>query len=56
MIALLVLIRRPAVMGPFAIGGFSQVLAAAATVVVLGLNLILLLQTFQIGPDLFTGN
>ena len=46
MIALFVLIRRPGVMAGFAIGFGMQALAAAATVVVLGLNLILLLQSF----------
>jgi manganese transport protein len=46
MIALLVLIRRPGVMAGFAIGRDTQALAAAATVVVLALNLILLLQSF----------
>lgn len=48
MIALLVLIRRPGVMAGFAIGRGTQALAAAATVLVLGLNLILLLQSFGI--------
>jgi manganese transport protein len=46
MIALLVLIRRPQVMAAFAIGRFMQALAAAATAVVLILNVILLLQSF----------
>jgi manganese transport protein len=46
MIALFVLIRRPGVMAGFAIGRGIQVLAAAATVVVLVLNAILLLQSF----------
>jgi manganese transport protein len=46
MIALLVLIRRPAVMARFTIGRPLQALALAATVVVLALNSILLLQTF----------
>jgi manganese transport protein len=46
MIALLVLIRRPEVMGAFAIGRRLQAVAASATVIVLGLNVILLLQTF----------
>jgi manganese transport protein len=46
MVALLVLVRRPGVMAKFAIGRRMQVLAAAATVIVLGLNVILLLQTF----------
>jgi manganese transport protein len=46
MVALFVLIRRPGVMAGFAIGRGMQALAAAATVVVLGLNVILLLQSF----------
>jgi manganese transport protein len=46
MIALLLLIRRPQVMAGFAIGRPMQVLAAAATAVVLVLNVILLLQSF----------
>jgi manganese transport protein len=48
MIALLVLIRRRGVMAGFAIGRGTQALAATATVVVLALNLILLLQSFGI--------
>jgi manganese transport protein len=46
MIALLVLVRRPTVMAGFAIGRFTQALTVAATVIVLALNLILLLQSF----------
>jgi manganese transport protein len=46
MIALMVLIRRPAVMAGFAIGLHTQILAGIATVAVLGLNAILLLQSF----------
>jgi manganese transport protein len=46
MIALFVLIRRPDVMAGFAIGRGTQALAAAATVGVLALNVILLLQSF----------
>ncbi len=46
MIALFVLIRRPGVMAGFAIGRRTQALAAIATVVVLVLNVILLLQSF----------
>jgi manganese transport protein len=45
MIALLLLIRRPQVMGAFAIGRGLQVATLAATVIVLSLNLILLLQS-----------
>ncbi len=56
MIALLVLVRRPAIMAQFAIGRPTQILAGVATVVVLGLNVILLLQTAGISPDLFAGN
>jgi manganese transport protein len=48
MIALLLLIRRQSVMGTLAIGRGVQVLAGVATVVVLGLNGILLLQSFAI--------
>jgi manganese transport protein len=48
MIALLVLIRHRGVMAGFAIGRRTQALAATATVVVLALNLILLLQSFGI--------
>ena len=46
MIALLVLIRRPGIMGRLGIGRPMQALAGAATLVVLGLNGILLLQSF----------
>ena len=46
MIALFVLIRRPGVMAGFAIGLGTQALAGSATVVVLALNMILLLQSF----------
>jgi manganese transport protein len=56
MIALLVLIRRPAIMAQFAIGRSMQVLAGAATVLVMILNVILVLQTCGIAPDLFGGN
>ena len=48
MIALLVLIRRPAVMAGFAIGRPVQLLTAAASVVVLALNLVLLWESFGI--------
>jgi manganese transport protein len=47
MIALLVLIRRPRVMAGFVVGRGTQALAAIATVVVLALNMILLLQSFS---------
>ena len=46
MIALLLLIRRPAVMGTLRIGRKVQVLAGVATVAVLALNGVLLLQSF----------
>ena len=46
MIALFVLVRRPGVMAEFAIGRGMQLLAGGATVVVLVLNTILLLQSF----------
>ena len=46
MIALLVLIRRPAVMAGFAIGRTAQLLAATASIVVLALNLVLLWESF----------
>lgn len=46
MIALFVLIRRPDVMAEFTIGRRTQALAAVATVIVLVLNAILLLQSF----------
>ena len=44
MIALLVLTGRPAVMGPFANGRATQLGASLAAVVVLGLNVLLLLD------------
>jgi manganese transport protein len=46
MIALLILIRRPAVMAGFAIGRPVQLLAATASAVVLALNLVLLWESF----------
>ncbi len=46
MIALFVLVRRPGVMAGFAIGRGLQALAAVATLIVLALNAILLLQSF----------
>jgi manganese transport protein len=45
MVALLLLIRRTDVMGRFAIHGAMQAVAMAATVIVIVLNAILLLQT-----------
>ncbi len=56
MIALLVLVRRQDVMARFAIGRGTQVLAAVASFVVLGLNMILLLQSCGFSPDLLLGN
>jgi len=56
MIALLMLVRRSDVMARFAIGRGTQVLAATASLVVLGPNMILLLQSFGFAPDLFLGN
>ncbi len=56
MIALLVLVRRPDIMASFAIGRRTQLVATAATVAVLGLNVILLLQSFGFTPELFLGN
>jgi manganese transport protein len=47
MIALLVLIRQPDVMAGFALGRPMQAVAATATVLVLMLNVILLLQSFM---------
>jgi manganese transport protein len=46
MIALLILIRQPQVMGTFAIKRSTQMITGAATMVVLSLNVILLLQNF----------
>jgi manganese transport protein len=46
MIALFVLIRRPDIMAEYAIGRGTQLFAGVATVVVLCLNAILLLQSF----------
>ncbi|HVZ06846.1 Nramp family divalent metal transporter [Rhodopila sp.] len=56
MISLLMLVGRPSLMGSFAIRPGTRAVAIAATAVVLGLNAILLLQTFGVSPDLFTGN
>jgi manganese transport protein len=46
MIALVVLVRRPALMGRFAVGWRTYALAMAMTGLVVALNVILLLQTF----------
>jgi manganese transport protein len=48
MIALLVLVRRPDIMRGFTIGRATQAVVLLATVVVLALNVILLLQSFGI--------
>jgi manganese transport protein len=48
MLALLVLSRRRSVMGEYASGRFVSVLAVAATVAVLALNTVLLLQTIGV--------
>jgi manganese transport protein len=45
MIALLVLSRRPVVMGRFVVGGATFAVAVAATTIVLALNAVLVLQT-----------
>jgi manganese transport protein len=55
MIALLHLSSRRTVMGTFTLGRPLRTLAWAATVVVLGLNLILLLQTCGLDISLLTG-
>jgi len=55
-ISLLVLIRRPALMAEFAIGRGLQAVVVVATAAVLGLNMILLLQSFGFSTDLFAGN
>jgi manganese transport protein len=52
MIALLMLTRRADVMGSFANSRLTQGAALVATVVVLGLNLVLLLQTFDATSNL----
>jgi manganese transport protein len=56
MIALMVLIRRPSVMGRFAVGWGTYLPALAMTGLVLVLNVILLLQSCGILADLTTGN
>jgi len=56
MISLLLLVRRKDLLGNFAIGRSTQVIATGASIVVLGLNVILLLQTAGISPDLFAAN
>ena len=55
MIALLILSGRTAVMGSFVPSRVVRVGAWAATSVVLGLNLILLLQTFGLDLNLAVG-
>jgi manganese transport protein len=56
MVALLILVQRKDLMGEFAIRPATKVIAGMASVVVLGLNIILLLQSVGISPDLFSGN
>ncbi|HEX2941736.1 MAG TPA: Nramp family divalent metal transporter [Rhodopila sp.] len=56
MIALMALIRRPSIMGRFAVGQRIYVPALLMTGLVLVLNIILLLQTFGIMADLSAGN
>jgi len=48
MIALVMFTRRPDVMGAFANGQLTNVAAVAATIVVLGLNTFLILDTFGV--------
>jgi manganese transport protein len=56
MTALLLLVRRRDLMGSYAIRPATMAVATVATVVVIALNLILLLQTAGFSPDLFIGN
>ena len=48
MIALLVLMRRPSVMGTYRYGRVTGIVASIATALVLALNALLLLQTFGV--------
>jgi len=48
MIALMLLMRRPAVMGAYLNSRYTGVAAVTATTIVLALNLLLVLQTFQV--------
>jgi manganese transport protein len=56
MVALLLLVRRGDLMGAHAIRPVTMTVATVATVVVIGLNMILLLQSTGFLPDLFAGN
>jgi manganese transport protein len=56
MIALTILVRRPSVMGRFAIGRGTYVLVVGMTILVAALNVILLLQSFGVLADLGGGN
>jgi len=56
MIALLVLVGRPDVMGSFVVRGLARLLAIAAAMLVLALNLILLLQTAGMPFNVLSGN
>jgi manganese transport protein len=56
MIALTILVRRPSVMGRFAIGRGTYVLVVVMTILVAALNVILLLQSFGVLADLGGGN
>ena len=55
MIALLILTNDPKVMGAFVNGRMLKVMAVAATVLVLGLNVLLLLSTLGIELPLSAG-
>ncbi len=48
MVALVLLMRRPAVMGQYLNGRFTGIAAVAATAIVLTLNLLLVLQTLEV--------
>ena len=56
MVALLILVQRKSLMGDFAIRRATKLIATVAAVVVMGLNVILLLQSAGISPDLFPSN
>jgi manganese transport protein len=56
MIALLLLARRPDIMRGFSNSTLTQVAALVATIVVVALNAILLLQTFGVPLNLLTGD
>jgi len=56
MIALLILVQRKSLMGEFAIRPSTRLIAIVASVIVIGLNIILLLQIAGVSPDLFASN